>query len=301
MNITKAIITKLKTALTLKIRKKPELRQDADVSKIKDPNASSTDSFIAHSCAPEMTMKEFLERGGIPCKIGQSKRGVSIENVFAKYTKGEITQAEDQSELLSFVNCTDIIKCIDYGDTLVLFETNENILYEHGLLNEVVHCKGQTLGEMTTKCLLTVDTYSLKDPLTLMRMFEMSDNDSVFLFLGLNARGRIEKSLQLKGCEETADYLRFVFNKYRNELATSPFMAADQIKDNVINDYIEWYNELDTVKNYQPDVIEEDQNASDSEEMFVGENDTAPFAPTNTLSVRRKEDMEKNRDEEPEI
>mgnify|MGYP000130318246 FL=1 len=71
-----------------------------------------------HILEESKTLGDLAKSGHLFFRFSQSKPGRSVENVYAEYIPGKITEAMDEDKYLSFVTEETIAICFMYGDML---------------------------------------------------------------------------------------------------------------------------------------------------------------------------------------
>lgn len=152
-------------------------------------------------------------------RFSQSAPGRSVENVFAEYVPGQITEAKDTEKYLSFVTEETIASCFMYGDMITRLNFNFSDENFQKIANTPIKYIGNVLGEYESKYLLVEQNYSLKDITTIEMLFELVQNNSqlirLFNFHGDSLDQRLQKFCFTESAQLVKD-LKKEFNKNIN-------------------------------------------------------------------------------------
>lgn len=169
-----------------------------------------------------------------------SKDAPFVEALFAEYTPGEITIAEDADKWLSFVPSKCVGRCSMYGDQLtkLCFDKSDPLFRE--IADEPFRSFSNSFGELDAKRLLTEQNYSLKDLNTVKMIIEMSDAKGVNILLSnpFDAGNRRFKKL---GFDETKEFLEYINEKYDSGLLENDVKRLKADIDSLVSEFHEEY------------------------------------------------------------
>jgi len=184
----------------------------------------------------EITLDFMARRPHTYWRFSQSEPGKSKEDVYAKYSPGEVTYAEDAEKWLSFVDEEHIATCFMYGDVLtkLCFDLN-NAEFAEISGCEVKITGNNTMGEYEATALLVEENYSLADISTIRLLFSMViENRQLLNLFYFNGTDSLDARLSSYGFHESADLVRYLKTKFDANLHISP---EDMLK--LLDDYLE--------------------------------------------------------------
>ena len=152
-------------------------------------------------------------------RFSQSMPGRSVENLFAEYVPGQITEAEDNEKYLSFVTEETIARCFMYGDMITRLNFNLGDETFQRIADTPIKYIGNSLGEYESKYLLVEQNYSLRDITTIKMLFELVKSKKQLISLFHCIYGSLDQRLHEFGYTESEQmviYLKKEFDKNIN-------------------------------------------------------------------------------------
>ena len=138
-------------------------------------------------------------------RFSQSMPGRSVENLFAEYVPGQITET--------------IASCFLYGDMITKLNFNLSDEKFQKIANTPIKYIGHTLGEYESRYLLVEQNYSLRDITTIKMLFELVQNKNQLISLFHCIYGSLDQRLHEFGYTESEQmviYLKKEFDKNIN-------------------------------------------------------------------------------------
>lgn len=112
-----------------------------------------------HILEESKTLGDLAKSGHLFFRFSQSKPGRSVENVYAEYIPGKITEAMDEDKYLSFVTEETIAICFMYGDMLTSLKFDLNDEDFKKIADTPFKYTGNSLGEYESKYLLVENNF----------------------------------------------------------------------------------------------------------------------------------------------
>lgn len=186
-------------------------------------------------CDEPKTLGDLAKSGHLFFRFSQSQPGRSVENVYAEYIPGKVTEAMDEDKYLSFVTEETIAICFMYGDMLTSLKFDLDDEDFKKIADTPFKYTGNSLGEYESKYLLVDNNYSLEDTNTIAMLFDyvtsMKQLITIFRFIfgsleerlhnfGYYESERLVKYLREEFDENiniSPDEIRFLIKKYMNE------------------------------------------------------------------------------------
>lgn len=186
-------------------------------------------------CAEPKTLGDLAKSGHLFFRFSQSQPGRSVENVYAEYIPGKITEAMDEDKYLSFVTEETIAICFMYGDMLTRLKFDLNDEEFKKIADTPFKYTGNCLGEYESKYLLVDNNYSLEDVNTIVMLFDYVTSTKQLITIFKFVFGPLEKRLHDfkyyeseklvkylgeefdKNMNISSDEIRFLIKKYMNE------------------------------------------------------------------------------------
>ncbi len=182
------------------------------------------------------TLKDLCTTGHSYWKFTQSEPGRSEEKLYAEYTPGQITKAEDPDKKLSFADEKHVITFHMYGDQLTELVIDKKNKQFKEIANNPIKLTNASLGEIETEALLVKANYSLKDRDTLIKIIEMTQND-MQLYNLFSPTWPIFNRLMSFGFKESANIMYEIYKQLYDNLNKQPFEEAKAQMLHIIKEY----------------------------------------------------------------
>lgn len=199
-------------------------------SSISEKNESEKMRDIEEIGKKSKTLGDLAKSRHLYFRFSQSQPGRSVEGVYTKYISGEIAEAKDEDKYLSFVTEETIAECFMYGDMLTSLKFDINDEKFKSIADTPFKYLGGALGEYESKYLLVDNNYSLEDINTIIMLFDYVKStrqlSTIFGFIF----GSLEQRLHDFGYYESENLVRYLREKFDNNIHISPEEIRKLIK-----------------------------------------------------------------------
>jgi len=173
-------------------------------------------------CDEPKTLGDLAKSGHLFFRFSQSQPGRSVENVYADYIPGKITEAMDVDKYLSFVTEETIAICFMYGDMLTSLKFDLNDENFKKIADTPFKYIGHSLGEYESKYLLVDNNYSLEDINTIVMLFDYVTNTKQLITIFKFTFGSLEERLHKFGYYESERLVKYLREEFEKNINISP-------------------------------------------------------------------------------